>query len=155
MTAQARRALLLLLHVGLALAVLGRFALDRATLPRVWARTVPVDPTDPLRGRYVRLWLDAVDARQRPDSLAGVEFFVRDGALALQEASGWKGLRLRDPAPPTARGVVVGEPVAYFIPENVPDPAMLDSGQALWVEVTVPRRGLPRPIRIEVRPDVP
>jgi hypothetical protein len=152
----SRRGLtLLLLQLLLAALVLGRFALDRATLPRVWARTVPYDPSDPLRGRYVRLWLDAVDRRASPDSVPGVEFAVESGELVVRQASGWRGFRLLQPTPAGARGVVAGEPLAYFIPEHASDPSQLQPGQTLWVEVTVPDRGLPRPIRVEVRPDAP
>jgi hypothetical protein len=155
MTISRRGLGLLGAQVLLGLLVVGRFALDRSTLPRVWARTVPVDPTDPLRGRYVRLWLDAEDHRGAGDSAAAVEFYVRDGVLAARPATGWRGLRVREPSPPDAAGVVVREPVAYFIPEHVADPAVLAPGQTLWVEVSVPRRGLPRPIRIEVRSNAP
>ncbi len=153
MTAVQRGLLLLLLHLGLALAVLGRFSYDRAALPRVWARTVPWDPSDPFRGRYVRLWLDADDQRSAADSLATVEFAVVGERLVVRPAHGWSGLRVREPAPPGARGVVVWEPVAFFIAEHAPDPSVLAAGQTLWVEVTVPPQGLPRPIRLEVRTD--
>lgn len=155
MTISRRGLWLLGAQLLLGLLVVGRFALDRSTLPRVWARTVPVDPTDPLRGRYVRLWLDAEDHRGAGDSATAVEFYARDGVLAVRPASGWRGFRVREPTPPEATGVVVWEPVAYFIPEHVADPAILAPGQTLWVEVSVPRRGLPRPIQIEVRGDAP
>lgn len=42
-------------------------------------------------------------------------------------------------------------PVAFFIPPNVPDPSVLAPGEELWVEVSVPAKGSPRPIRLEVR----
>lgn len=44
-------------------------------------------------------------------------------------------------------------PVAFFIPENVPDPSRRASGEELWVEVSVPPKGLPRPIRLGVKKD--
>lgn len=40
------------------------------------------------------------------------------------------------------------EPVAFFIPEHVPDPSRRAADEELWVEVTVPRKGPPRPIRL-------
>jgi hypothetical protein len=43
------------------------------------------------------------------------------------------------------------EPVAYFIPEHVPDPSRRAAGEELWVEVTVPKKGPPRPIRLGVK----
>jgi len=36
-----------------------KFTYDRATRPRVWVRTAPVDPNLPIRGRYVRLRIEA------------------------------------------------------------------------------------------------
>jgi hypothetical protein len=35
----------------------------------------------------------------------------------------------------------------------VPDPSVLEAGEELWVEVTLPRSGAPRPIRLGVRKD--
>ena len=45
------------------------------------------------------------------------------------------------------------EILAYFIPEHVPDPSRRAPGEELWVEVTVPRRGPLRPIRLAVKKD--
>lgn len=44
-------------------------------------------------------------------------------------------------------------PIAYFIPEHVPDPSIRQPGEELWAEVTVPRAGAPRPIRLGVKKD--
>ena len=151
MTPRARGIWLLVIHLLLSLAIFAKLGFDRATLPRVWVRTVAVDPDDPFRGRYVRLWLDATDRRTAADSVERVEFFVSDGELGARKASGWSGFPVREPAPPLARGVVVDEPLAFFVPEKVPDPSRLDAGQELWAEVSVPPHGLPRPIRLEVR----
>jgi hypothetical protein len=53
----------------------------------------------------------------------------------------------------TADGLVAGlnDPVAFFIPEHIPDPSLRPTGEELWAEVTVPSRGPPRPIRLGVR----
>jgi hypothetical protein len=154
MTPRQKSLTVLTVQLLIALAVAGKLGWDRASLPRVWARTIPVDPDDPLRGRYVRLWVDAADRRGAAPEVANarVEFFAAEGQLAVREAVRWPGLLLREPPPPQARGVVVAEPMAFFIPEHAPDPSRPDSGMDLWVEVSVPRRGLPRPIRIEFRP---
>ena len=39
------------------------------------------------------------------------------------------------------------------IPEHVPDPSRRPAGEELWVEVTIPRAGAPRPIRLGVKKD--
>ena len=43
------------LHLAIVGSLGAKLLVDRATRPRVWARTAPIDPDDPLRGRYVRL----------------------------------------------------------------------------------------------------
>jgi len=51
------------------------------------------------------------------------------------------------------QGVDSSAPVAFFIPEHVADPSRRPAGEELWVEVTIPRRGAPRPIRLGVKKD--
>jgi len=46
-----------------------------------------------------------------------------------------------------------GERLAFFIPEHVPDPSFRAPGEELWAEVTLPRKGAPRPIRLAVKKD--
>ncbi len=41
--------------------------------------------------------------------------------------------------------------IAFFIPEHVPDPSRRAPGEELWAEVTIPRKGPPRPIRLGVK----
>ncbi|MEO5925357.1 MAG: GDYXXLXY domain-containing protein [Bryobacteraceae bacterium] len=98
------------LQVALALSVTAKFAYDRSTLPRVWVKAAPYDPSLPLRGRYVRLLLQG-------------------------ETEPLK------------------QPVAFFIPQNVPDPSRRAAGEELWVEVSVPKQGAPRPIQLAVKKD--
>lgn len=43
--------------------------------------------------------------------------------------------------------------IAFFIPEHVPDPSVRAPGEELWAEVTIPRKGPPRPIRLAVKRD--
>jgi hypothetical protein len=50
-------------------------------------------------------------------------------------------------AVPCNRGVVRNE-LNLFIPEHAKTPFPLKPGQELWVEVTVPRQGPPRPIQL-------
>lgn len=41
--------------------------------------------------------------------------------------------------------------VPYFIPEGVPDPSIRQPGEELWVQVSVPTKGAPRPIRLALK----
>jgi hypothetical protein len=59
-------------------------------------------------------------------------------------------LRLLRPADPSAPAVSTAEPVAFFIPEHIQDPSRRPAGEELWVEVTLPRKSPPRPIRLAV-----
>ena len=142
------------LHVVIVASLGGKLLIDRATRPRVWARAAPVDPTLPIRGRYVRLAIEAVPA----GDLSGgeshtVALSVRDGRLVAVPAAGSTnvtaqlGERTGEPV------AVLDAPLAYFIPEHAADPSRRPPGEELWVEVTIPRAGAPRPIRLGVKKD--
>lgn len=141
------------LHVALVASVGAKLLLDRATQPRTWVRTAPHDPDLPIRGRYVRLRLEAVPGQGFVAPLshdAPVALTVDDGKLvAVLAENGAVSARI------SLRGeeriALIAEPVAYFIPEHVPDPSVRTSDEELWVEVTVPRAGPPRPIRLGVK----
>ena len=71
----------------------------------------------------------------------------------------WVHVRPVDPDSPL-RGRYVrlriagrSEQLAFFIPEHVPDPSIRPEGEELWAEVTLPRKGPPRPIRLAVKKD--
>ncbi|MEO8098954.1 MAG: GDYXXLXY domain-containing protein [Acidobacteriota bacterium] len=139
--------LLAIAHVVLALSVAGKFAYDRETLPRVWVQTAPVDPYLPIRGRYVQLRL-LLNSEVLNGSL--VTLAVENGQLVGRPASGGEGLYVQG----GTNGVkTLNDPVAFFIPENVPDPSRRALGEQLWVEVSVPSEGLPRPVRLGVKKD--
>ena len=42
-------------HLALVLSLGAKLLVDRATRPRMWVKTAPVDPSLPIRGRYVSL----------------------------------------------------------------------------------------------------
>jgi hypothetical protein len=44
-----------------------------------------------------------------------------------------------------------GQQIAFFIPEHAADPSFRPAGEELWAEVTLPRSGPPRPIRLGVK----
>lgn len=133
-----------------------KLLVDRARLPRAWARTVPFDPDRPLRGRYVRLRLEVPLATGSDSPQAGEyrRAGLRTAGDRLQAVLDDDGpIRVRLDSTPAGLVAGVDEPVAYFIPEHIPDPSVRPAGEELWAEVTVPRRGPPRPIRLAVRRD--
>ncbi len=140
----------------------GKLLYDRATRPRVWALAAPYDPNDPIRGRYVRLQV-VVEPRGIKETKPGsplaaktVVLRVEDGRLVAEgiaQERGYSSSDLHVQVIPQ-RGenfAVLDKPVAFFIPEHIPDPSRRAEGEELWVEVTVPQKGPPRPIRLGVK----
>jgi hypothetical protein len=138
---------------------------DRSTLPRVWLQAAPYDPNLPIRGRYVSLQV-VVEPQGIQETKPGSEWQLPQ-AVALRVENG----RLLADAKPKdipydpsdlnvryikmgeAKVAVLDEPVAFFIPEHVPDPSRRQQGEQLWVETTIPKKGPPRPIRLGVKKD--
>lgn len=42
-------------------------------------------------------------------------------------------------------------PVDFYVPEHATDPTWLKPGQELWIEVTVPPKGPPRPLQLALK----
>ena len=143
----AQGVLLGVVHVLLVAGVGGRLLLDRWRYPRVWARAAAFDPELPVRGRYVRL---RVEVRQEPRALPGgpAALTVEGDELVARSAARDEGVRVVRGRNGTA---TLAEPVAYFIPEDALDPTQRAAGEELWVELTVPRVGPPRPLRLGVK----
>ena len=157
--------ILAVLQLAIVASLAAKYAIDRARFPRVWAQTVAYDPDLPIRGRYlsVRLRVDAdrvYGVSQPPQAIQG-NFW---GDLRDVYLHGENGRLVASPAPtPTGLSVTrwrtrtgelvaaLSEPVAYFLPEHATDPSRRKLGEELWVEVTVPKKGPPRPIRLAVK----
>lgn len=170
MTPMVRKGLLLAgLHVALVVSLGAKLIIDRATQPRVWVQAAPFDPNLPIRGRYVRLRLELTPgpgldfpapktvttpsgSYVRPPDPQPVQLTVEDGRLVARPGSESGGI-VAEVIDRNGRRIVLREPVAYFIPEYVPDPSIRAAGEELWVEVTIPRRGGPRPIRLGIKKD--
>ena len=144
-----------LVQLALVASLAGKLGYDRMTLPRVWVRCTGVDPDAPIRGRYVSLRLavpfvgNAVDygpARLRIDGTRLVAEHVS------YRSGGWEPVSFagRFEGVGTPLGLL-DPPVAVFLAEHVPDPTVRALGEELWIEVTVPEEGPPRPIRLGVK----
>jgi hypothetical protein len=132
-------------QTAMILSIGGKMLLDRATQPRIWVRAMPYDPNLPVRGRYVSL---TVNAEARGFSQGAVydqaKYSVEGGKLVARPASmDGTGTMVSNGTAPVR--------IAYFIPEHVPDPSRREADEELWVEVTVPRLGPPRPIQLGVK----
>jgi hypothetical protein len=150
-------------QVGLVASLGAKLIYDRTTRPRVWALTAPYDPNLPIRGRYVELQL-VVEPRRVQETPPGravqppqpVTLRVEGERLI---AEGIPQTTDYDPSQLHVQFIerrgeklaLLAQPVVFFIPEHVPDPSRRPAGEELWVEVTIPMRGPPRPIRLGVK----
>ena len=142
------------LHVALVGSLGAKLLVDRAVRPRAWSRAGPVDPNLPIRGRYVSLRLEAAIDEGTTVPVSGpVVLSVKDQQLIAGPASGSNSVPAFVTERDGRRVVVLRDPAAYFIPEHVADPSRRPAGEELWVEVTLPRSGAPRPIRLGVKKD--
>jgi hypothetical protein len=171
---------LLLIQLAIVSSVAAKYLYQRWSCPRVWVRTVAIDPELPMRGRYLSLQL-VVDGCQSTLPSAKAAAFARDIngaavqgpymlrasaifhadlkveknhllAIALQddqngtlgqEVSVWPGA--------ACNSMRLDTPVDFYIPEHASDPSRLKPGQELWIEVTVPPKGPPRPIQLALK----
>jgi hypothetical protein len=169
MTPIAKGLIVASVQVAVVASLGAKLVYDRATKPRAWARTAPFDPDLPIRGRYVSLQL-IVDARGVNESLTGAkrqaptavtlrpdndrliaESIPRvrnneSGALFVAN-----DLHIRFIERRGEEFAVLDQPVAFFIPEHMKDPSLRAEGEELWVEVTIPRKGPPRPIQLGIK----
>jgi uncharacterized membrane-anchored protein len=150
----------------------GKLLADRATRPRFWLKTAPVDPDLPIRGRYVslrvevpapglgaaskkekerRMSLPRPAAPQLRDRVERVHLKAGPEGLTavFEEAGSGEGFWGRVAVDKTV--VILQEPLAYFIPEHVADPSRVAGDEELWVEVTLAKKGPLRPIRLGVK----
>jgi hypothetical protein len=171
---------LLLIQLAIVSSVAAKYLYQRWTCPRVWVRTVAFDPQLPMRGRYLSLQL-VVDGCQSTLPSAKAAAFQRDingsavqGPFAVRareifhadlkvENNRLIALYIRDDQNGTlgqAVSVLPGAacdamrletPVDFYIPEHASDPSRLKPGQELWIEVTVPPKGPPRPIQLALK----
>lgn len=153
-----------LVHVCIVASLGVKLLYDRVTLPRVWVKALPHDPDLPIRGRYVSLRL-IVEPRgikepdpgkkeyERPVQAVGLR--VEEGCLLaearLRGAYDSPDLSVKHEKVGDEVLTVLVEPVAFFIPEHVPDPSQRLAGEELWIDATIPPKGPPRPIALGVR----
>jgi hypothetical protein len=159
MSPRTKSLILAALQVAILLSLGAKLLYDRATLPRVWAKTAPVDPNLPIRGRYLRLQVivatPALPSIAHGRQAQPVKLRVENNRLiadpdphpsALSELRVlWRSRPGREPI------AMLSPPLAFFVTEHARDPTVRPQGEELWVEVTVPKKGLPRPIRLGVK----
>ena len=172
---------LLAVHLALVLSVAGKYLYERETCPRVWARAAAYDPETPMRGRYLSAQLEVDGCGSTLPTAAHAEFprdingavrpgpyvvrgepvnfnatlKVENSRLVAVEVQGEnpqnEGLEVwANDGTPCDR-MHLREPTDFFLAEHAPDPLALKRGQELWIEVTLPPKGPPRPIQLAVK----
>jgi hypothetical protein len=146
------------LQVVLVVSVAAKFWMDRARYPRIWVKTQSVDPSLPIRGRYIAMRLtvgvedSATPGKNRSFPLG--KLVVKDGGLMAEEVS--------NEASYLSSGIWIEEDrrggeftlqpqISFFLPEHAPELLSVARNGELWAEVTVPESGLPRPIRLAIK----
>lgn len=171
---------LLLFQLAIVSTITAKYLYQRWTCPRVWTRTVAVDPELPMRGRYLSLQL-AVDgcgstlpsaktatfkrnlegaAIQGPYVVRALTKFnaqlkvVNNRLTAIyirDDQDGTQGQAVSVWPNTTCDAMRLDAPVDFYLPEHGADPSRLKPGQELWIEVTVPPKGPPRPIQLALK----
>lgn len=161
---------LLLIQLVIVLSIAGKYLYERKVCPRIWVRATQFDPELPLRGRYLALQLmtDAcslprdhdhylkgyvIDGKQQPGSWRWTVTIKEKGGRLVPQLEDHpktpgktESLELREDQP--CDRAVLPSGVEYFIPDRAKSPFPLQAGEELWVEVTVPPSGPPRPIQL-------
>jgi hypothetical protein len=164
-----------LIHIVIVSSLGAKMLYDRRTRPRVWARTAPYDPDLPIRGRYLSLQVEVhpvdIPKPEQPSDRKSWRWWQAPAvavtlakendqlvARKIPEISGAEAYRLdqdavvfRSIGPDAPIRAVLREPVLFFIPEGLIDPTRRAPGEEVWVELTLPKKGPPRPIRLAVK----
>jgi hypothetical protein len=162
MTVARHSLLLAALQLLIVLSLGAKLLYDRQTRPRVWVLAQVYDPNLPIRGRYLSEQLHVpAEGFTYEEPPSGVRNYYtnrqwahleirNDQLIAVPTGVGsaeWVNLQKRPDGSLTA---VCEEPVLFFIPDNANIPP-LKRGQETWIEVTVPAKGPPRPLRLGIK----
>jgi hypothetical protein len=131
---------------------------DRGTSPRGWAATRGYDPNLPIRGRYSNIsLLVKADTVFQPSpgpvpflasGSENVDLAVENGRIVALRARRYTGLSVSGPQLRDGEILAtLSPPVVYFLPEHAADPLRNPSAGTVFLEVTIPPKGPPRPIR--------
>lgn len=171
---------LLLIQLAIVSSIAAKYLYQRWTCPKVWTRAVAYDPELVMRGRYfsTRLQVDAcgvrlpssTNSRRAPlieigkhgdlmetERYLSARLAVKDGKLAVTEFTddnpddhAGQEVLVRN-TPETCALATLQKAVDFYISDTAKSPFPLEKGSELWVEVTVPSKGPPRPIAMATK----
>jgi len=159
----SRSLIVTLLQVAIVLSLGGKLLYDRAHRPRIWVKTGSVDPELPIRGRYLTLNLEVHAPELAPSTARNnreiyvrqsIELAAENGELVAHRSDRQTGMSLagwgRRPNQSNSDMYFLWPSVAFFLPEHVEVPR-IKAGEELWAEVTIPKKGPPRPIQLAIK----
>jgi len=171
----------LVVQLALVSTVAAKYLYQRWSCPRVWTRAAAFDPNLPMRGRYLALQLTVDGCQSTLPSAKKATFprdfsgAVKPGPYTLrQDTSNFRAnlkvenntliaVRIEGQENSTAGEEIVGtagDPCSqmrlasatdFFISDTAKSPLPLQPGQELWIEVTVPPKGSPRPTQLALK----
>jgi len=171
----------LLIQLAIVSTVAAKYLNQRWTCPRVWTRTAAYDPELVMRGRYLSLQLMVDGCESTLPSGKQAEFPRNvDGTIKSQvytvrgpdedfpatltvKDSRLIALHQRDAEDPRRAQMVramknstcdqmrLVQPVNFYIAEHAQSPLPVKQNDELWIEVTVPPKGPPRPIQLALK----
>ncbi len=180
-TLSAASLALLIIQLAIVSTVAAKYLYQRWTCPRVWTRAAAFDPSLPMRGRYLALQLTVDGCQSTLPSAKDAAFprkvdgTVQLGPYMLRQNTNWfranlkvdnhrlVAVRIEGQEDSSAGEEVEGNagapcdqmrlvsPTDFFISDTAQSPLPLKSGQELWIEVTVPPKGPPRPMQLALK----
>ena len=179
-TVSAASLALLVIQLALVSTFAAKYFYQRWTCPRVWTRAAS-DPLLPMRGRYLALRLTVDGCQSTLPSARNANFprdvngAVKPGPYVLRpqdvffraklkvNQNALVAVRIEGSEDSAAGEEVVGSagspcdqmqleaPIDVYISDTAQGPLPLKPGQELWIEVTVPPQGPPRPMQLAVK----
>lgn len=180
-TLSAASLVLLIVQLLLVSTIAAKYLYQRWSCPRVWTRAAAIDPQLPMRGRYLALQLTVDGCQSTLPSAKNANFprdfngAVKPGSFVLRSNdvdfhanlkvanNTLVAVRIEGTEDANAGEEVVGVAGApcnqmqlasstdFFISDTAQSPLPLKPGQELWIEVTVPPKGPPRPIQLALK----
>ena len=180
-TVSAASLALLIVQLALVSTIAAKYLYQRWSCPRVWTRAAAIDPQLPMRGRYLALELTVDGCQSTLPSAKNANFprdvngAVKPGPYVLRPNAvdffatlkvvnnTLVAVRNEGTEDSTAGEEVVGtadspcnqmqlaSSTGFFISDTAQSPLPLKPGQELWIEVTVPLKGPPRPTQLALK----
>ena len=170
---------ILVIQLAITSSIAAKYLYQRWTCPRVWTRTVVYDPELVMRGRYLAFHLTVDGCQSKPpfsgpqselqgrgsqsvnrwNGTGSTPFFharleVRDNKLVASRIAdnnnSSSNLMVGQAPGASCTNMMLDDLVNFYIPEHAANPPS-GPGHEVWIQVTVPPKGPPRPLQLAVK----